>query len=186
MAGSKIDICNHALSFLGDFTIMSLGENNKPARMCNLWYDKCRRLVLAEHDWSFASKMQALALKSTTPLFGFSLAYGLPSDFIRATQLEEKDTQYKIVGRELHTDDASAKLLYVYDLEDPALFSPLMEDAIALMMCVKIGFTITGAAGITGLMQQQYERALAKARGSDSQQDAFDEVLPNEWIEARQ
>ncbi|WP_137924652.1 hypothetical protein [Cupriavidus sp. 2SB] len=83
---SQVDICNLALSRLGDAaTVASIDppEGSPQAGRCKQWYPICRDLVLEAHPWSFATRRVALAnLPAVTPSWQF--AYGKPADCLKA------------------------------------------------------------------------------------------------------
>jgi hypothetical protein len=84
---SDIDICNLALSHLGDDATVSAinpPDGSAQAQYCATFYPLARDRVLASHAWGFATKRQALALLSTTELPStWQYAYALPSSCLQ-------------------------------------------------------------------------------------------------------
>ncbi|WP_059413445.1 hypothetical protein [Cupriavidus basilensis] len=82
---SEVDICNMALSRLGDqATVSSIDppEGSPQAGHCAQWYPICRDLLLEMHAWSFATTRVALALlNSDWPSWRFT--YAVPADCIK-------------------------------------------------------------------------------------------------------
>ena len=65
---SAVEICNLALSFLGDTgSIASIDPPESPAqaKMCAIYYPIAKSAMLEMHDWSFATKRQLLAKLSS-------------------------------------------------------------------------------------------------------------------------
>lgn len=61
---SEVDICNMALSVIGEaptVTDISPADGSPHAALCALWYPKAREAVLSMRNWSFASQRVALA-----------------------------------------------------------------------------------------------------------------------------
>lgn len=97
MAVSITDICNMALSHVGRSTkpIQNLATDpSVEARMCNQWYDQCRRETLEVMDWSFArrragdatssssSSIPGLAADNDVPPSEWAYRYQLPPDML--------------------------------------------------------------------------------------------------------
>lgn len=64
-----VDICNEALSACNQKFILSLNDASNLARNCKFWYDKCRRELLEQCDWTFARKVVDLNLIGELPGF---------------------------------------------------------------------------------------------------------------------
>src|SRR6266446_948404 len=67
---SSVDICNLALANINQKGILTLGDANELARMCNRWYDHMRRELLEDCDWTFARKIFTLNLIGQATGFG--------------------------------------------------------------------------------------------------------------------
>jgi len=82
---SDVDICNIALSRLGDSaTVASIDppEGSPQAGHCAQWYPVCRDMLLEMRNWSFALKRVSLA-QLAMPWPEWSYAYGVPADCIK-------------------------------------------------------------------------------------------------------
>lgn len=100
---SDVDICNLALSHLGDdATVASIDppEGSSQSEHCARFYPIARDALLSMHYWNFASKRQALALV-TNPWTTWQYAYALPSDCIEAVSVlsNEAGNDYAIPSR---------------------------------------------------------------------------------------
>ena len=81
---SEIDICNLALSNLGNVaTVASFDEGSAEADYCRRFYPIVRDELLEKHDWSFATRRAALA-QVTNPSSTWAYAYAAPSGMQRA------------------------------------------------------------------------------------------------------
>ena len=80
---SEVEICNEALTALGENPILSLTDNSKAARLCNLKYANKRDYLLRRYLWNFAVKRITLAPDVATPEFEFSAQFTLPVDCIQ-------------------------------------------------------------------------------------------------------
>lgn len=83
---SEVDICNLALSHLGDSaTVSSIDppEGSPQAGRCARWYPIARDLVLEEDEWSFVTRRAPIALLDAAPPSGWQYAYALPADCVK-------------------------------------------------------------------------------------------------------
>ena len=54
---SQVDICNSALSLLGDdIDLVSITDNTKQGKYCKLAWDSCVESILRAYPWGFAVK----------------------------------------------------------------------------------------------------------------------------------
>jgi len=82
---SPTDICNLALSHLGDeATVASIDppEGSAQADHCARWYPIARDMLLQEHTWSFATRRIQLA-QVAYPYTSWQYAYAKPDDCLK-------------------------------------------------------------------------------------------------------
>lgn len=82
---TAVDICNLSLSLLGHAPdlVTSLAGTDTTSKLCNLHYPIARDSLMKSHNWNFAVKRAGLVPNATEPVFEFSNAYNLPSDYLR-------------------------------------------------------------------------------------------------------
>lgn len=91
-ATNDYDIGNLALQILGESTrITSLAQSVKAARAVNNCYDDLRQSELRAHPWKFAIARRTLVAATTTPAFGRSNQFAVPSDQLRLLPKYEED-----------------------------------------------------------------------------------------------
>ena len=168
---STVEICNIALSNLGDQLITSLTEANARARACNLRFNDTRDAVLRSHPWNCAMSRATLAV-SGTPDWGYSNSFALPTDCLRVLDVENPDTEWKIEGRNIVSDGSTIKIRYIAQVTDTTLFDSTLVQAIALKLAWEIAETLTGNIDLKREMWQKYQFAISEARS-------------NEWLLAR-
>lgn len=83
---SVVDICNLATSNIRAGSISSLSESSIQALQCNLKYELCRDMVLAELPWGFARTIEGLGL-TTEEIFNWTYAYQYPADCLKINRL---------------------------------------------------------------------------------------------------
>jgi hypothetical protein len=77
----SITICNLALGELRAPPIVDIAENTLEAQNCARYYPQCLKLLLEQHDWSFATKIATLAALTDNPRASeWAYAYALPVD----------------------------------------------------------------------------------------------------------
>jgi hypothetical protein len=199
---SEIDICNLALSRLGDdATVSSLypPEGSMQAEHCARFYPVARDALLEMHAWGFATRRAQLAqLSGSWPQWAY--AYALPADCMVAVavlpQGATDDMQAQDFKREagpngsavLLTNQPAATLIYQARVADSTKFSPLFIDTLAWLLASYLaGPILKGDAGMRAA-QQFYGAALqslGRAATSDANQQHGrpDHVVP--WVSAR-
>lgn len=192
MALDNVEISNSALTIIGSVKIVAMNDPSPEARECNSNYDSCRRAVLRDFPWNFATARVVLSTPDATPpAFGFANRFALPDDFIRVhTAFDESGCQmlpnsYRIESGFLITDEDTIWLKYVYDLEDTAEFDPLFDQALAANLAAKIAFKITGSESTRESAQKVYMDELSRAKYTDSVEEATTILEADEWISAR-
>jgi len=143
---SIVEICNSALNQLGASTILSLTENSKNGRICNSRYDTVKDAVLRSHPWNCATKRQILAQDTDTPAWGFVYQYTLPSDCLRVLAIENYDSDYKIEGRKILSNDSEISLIYISAISDPNEMDVLLREVIGSALAADIAYEVTANA----------------------------------------
>lgn len=184
---SSTEICNSALIKLGVEPITSLSEDSKPASLCNRQYARLRDKRLVSHYWNFAMKRVEIAASTSSPEFGFDYKYQLPSDCLRVLHLNGKNYRFKVEqGRYLHTNLASAKILYITQETDVSKYSPTFSELLAYDIAIDLCWALTGKRTHRKDLIDERAVLLADARSIDAQEGFMDSLIADEWIEARQ
>ena len=140
---SIVDICNGALNQLGASTILSLTEDSKNARLCNARYTQVRDSLFRSHPWNCLQKRVQLAADTTAPVWGFTSAYTLPTDCLRLLRILDYDSNHKVEGRKILTNNSSMKILYVARIEDPNEYDELLRETISAALAADIAYAVT-------------------------------------------
>jgi len=99
----KLGIYNLALNTCGEDEIYSLSETSKPGRLCNRFWEPTLRALIRDYVWNELKVQTVLDADAAKPLFNFDRSYSLPSDFIRAMNVEDDDI-YEVIGTKLYTN----------------------------------------------------------------------------------
>lgn len=151
---SAIDICNMALSHLGEIPNVSSidpPEGSSHAEKCARFYPIARDNALEMRNWSFAMKRVALA-ELTNDLPGpWLFKYALPPDALRAVQVlqqgaSDEDNQgenFIVENGAIYTNAGQATLRYLYRLTDTTKFPPSFGVAVSWLLANYLAGAIT-------------------------------------------
>lgn len=181
MAVTKTEISNMALGMLGAQLLSDFDTDQSNAgRLCRLYYPTALNCLLEDMPYTFAVKQIVLSTElQDAPLFGYSVAYELPDDFIQIVETEYPDSTWQIHGHTIHTNDSSFKMRYVYALEDTNRFSAHFTQALTAKMAMLLAMGITRNPDYVKMMGKLYEEAVAYARHRDSMQDSRRTDMPD-------
>lgn len=184
MSLSKIEIVNKALHHLGVERINDLTDNNKRAKVMTDIYDITRKAVLEDHIWPFCKKRAELSALVTTPDFGYEYEFNVPSDFLTGVE-EVNGYVYVQEGSKFLSDSDTLQLIYIYDNQDVAKFSPGFVEAFALRLAHDACYSITQSKELMSDLWAKYKDELANARyRQDRGQSPSDPVIDS-WINVR-
>ncbi|MCF8034667.1 MAG: hypothetical protein K9K66_04450 [Desulfarculaceae bacterium] len=191
MAASKVSICNMALNKLGADPISAWNQTGSiEAKLCAEHFDQALEAILEDHHWSWARCRQSLARLTSTPAFGWSYQYTLPTDprFIREVRVNDVggvETAYSIEGRKLLCNVSDGvHLEYTGLIDDPMTMSPKAREALAMKLGYLIAYKITGNRKSEELMGQAYLLTREEAILKDAEPTPV--ALPEDpWITRR-
>ena len=159
---SEIEICNLALSHLGDSaTVASIDppEGSAQAEHCAIFYPVARDALLEMHNWKFATRRATLALL-TADSWSWSYAYAKPANAMKLLAVlpagagsdadgEEYEMESADDGAQLIlTNTALASARYIAFVADTTTFSPLFTLALSYQLASMLaGPIIKGDAG---------------------------------------
>jgi len=177
MSVSKIGICNIALAHLGAGAIRSFDENNKRARMSEVFFASVRDYLLSKFDWPFARKfkwLQPLNLPEAEQVPNF-FAYQLPNDCRTPRDIHPPGSKdpWEVMGNRLFCkiDPSSgevAGLYYTVQEVDTTKYSDTFITLLALLLAIRIAPSITQDKELTKTLFAQYDREYRDAWESDA------------------
>jgi hypothetical protein len=191
MVTTDVELCNHALSLLGESRIENLTQDNERARICNLLYPQTRDELLSMFQWPFAIKRESLAAVSEANLTEYEYRYTLPSDYLRLVDMidpvtykilsgqrpipycDERDgwpeyvgVKYQIEGNRLLTDQSPCIIRYVRRVVNPGLFPELFVSTLVPAVAAKIATRLSQnpqlAMQVSALSGNAFVRAAAE------------------------
>ena len=163
---TDIQICNLALARLGDARIASLSDSTAQATYCSLFYAQTVEELQADFDWSFCRKLSSLTA-TTAPASGYSSAFTLPSDFIRAVRLggidaSENFGQWEIVGTTIHTNLSSPVLDYIAHITTTTSFPAIFVEALSMKLAAVLAMPLTGSKELFGQIAELFAATIQK------------------------
>lgn len=184
---SEVDICNRALSKIGENTIIALTEDSKAARLCNLFYNDTRDMLLRKHPWNFAIKRVELAKLTTSPVFGFDSEFQLPSDCLRVmfTNLQGDNRDFRIEGRKLLTDASSVKIEYIARIEDTTQFDSIFIDALSNQLAAELAYNISDNNTLVQFFMDNAEKSIRMAKSINGQEGIPYPIEADDWLNSR-
>ncbi len=182
---TRLQIANGALIKLGGRTISSLAGTDKESRLCNDRLDPCRQIVLRSYAWPFATKRVELTTLTTTPAFGYSNAFVLPTDCLRVVTVNEGDEQYRTENGVLLSDASSIRLRYVYDYTADSFTDPLFCEALSLYLAWDIAYALTQSSETQERMWALYSKLAPTARNTASTEHGAQIMEAEDFLEAR-
>lgn len=186
MVQSVIDLCNSALQRVGAATILSLEDDSREARACNVAYDSNRRAELRQRRWAFALKRAVLAPDATAPAFDFDNAFTMPSDCLRVLRPNTARLDWAIEGRKILTNDGTTlNLRYIADIEDAAQFDPAFYDLLTIALAIDICEPLTQSNTKKDYLDRQYSDALKAAAKSNAFEAGPADSPEDDWLVAR-
>jgi hypothetical protein len=188
-ANSGIDICSRALILIGAEPITSFDDDTSEALIASNMYEDVARSNLTSTRWRFATNQSVLNRLSAAPTGRFDAAYQLPAGtlLVHAVTVNDFQIEYNVYGSKVFCDAAAADQLiadYTYRAEEqdwPSYFSICVEYAMAVVFATALARDQSLAA----LMDQQLQRALAKAKSIDSQQQTTRKLVTSRFITNR-
>lgn len=108
-----------------------------------LHYEHTLREMLGRVRPSFAQTRKTLAKDATSPAFGWTNQFIIPTDYVELVRFNGDETStvddfFEIEGRRLLTDEGSAYVIYIRYEEDTSLYDAEFISAFALLLASKV------------------------------------------------
>ena len=198
---SVVFICNLALSNIGKANISDINEASAEAKSCKQFYAHTRDMLLQSYPWRWAGETQALAEVTNNKERRWIYAYQRPSDCLKIRRITDEDMadympysqgtvraggfDYALEGSIIYASISPAYLEYTKRVEDPTLFPPLFQDALAWHLAVRLAMPLTRDPKIRAEAYQLAQATLATAQSSDANEVRETSDYPAEMHEAR-
>lgn len=176
---SKIQICNTALTLIGENVIRSFDEENSRARLCDRMYDTVQMYVLSLFDWPFARafrKLQKLDPDALTDIFYGEMpsgitAYALPSDCAVPRDLHPRGTNipWSVIGEALATPaQENVHLHYTRKEVNPARFSDMYINSVIELLASRLANPLKQDKALAASLYETYQMNLQTSMSVDA------------------
>jgi len=171
------------------------------AQQIRILFGDCKRLILEEYDWAFASTRAQLLRLPATPISGWAYFYELPTDLIRIHQVRASendfdvsytrrdksciDIAYELSQPRLLTDAEEVWMLYTRGLLNLENWPRSVAEALSYRLAMDMATILTESASKRQEMERLYERSIIKARTINTANDAVDRPRAVGWLAAR-
>tara|TARA_R110000787_G_scaffold36047_5_gene92218 strand:+ start:89 stop:649 length:561 start_codon:yes stop_codon:yes gene_type:complete len=184
---SVVEICSNALNMLGDDAISSLDEDNDRARLCKAFYDTTRDATLRAHPWNCALVYSEFSQLSAGAGHTWDYAYQLPSEpyCLRVWQAQYPDIKFRVVGRQVYTDESSFLAIYISRVTDPALFDASLYMSLTARMAWAMAYPLTKSRFVMEQMRGYYGEQMRIAKADDGQEGTPNRMQANILAEVR-
>lgn len=138
---TSIEICSQSLILLGADEIITFQDETRESKLCNIIYELTVRSCLADRNWTFAQNQVQLNKLSQTPLFGYSAAFQLPSDYIRLCGKENPGLPHQIKENYLFCNANEVKVNYIFRASEEK-FPPHFTEYLIATLCKKLAISL--------------------------------------------
>ncbi len=172
---SVVDICNLALSRLGQKSITSIDEAGI-AENCNIEFGPTKESILRDYPWSFSTRMEPLAPISGESFFGWEYVYAYPTNCLRVWRILNRETYdsdekqpYRVMASNISSKKLilcnleSAYLEYAANITDTTVFDASFVDAFSWKLGANLAKPLTGNAALSTDLMNTYLRVIDKA-----------------------
>ena len=92
---------------------------------------------------------------------------------------------FVIEGRNLLTDEGTAKIKYIARITDPNQYDSGLIETLASFLASDICYAVTGSTSLVQVTYAKYEQVLRNARHTDATEGAASRLEASDFIEAR-
>ncbi|WP_196602350.1 hypothetical protein [Pectinatus frisingensis] len=193
---SDVEICNLALSKIGESTINTLTEASVEAQACTLYYPNVRDNLLRQYPWNFTSKsvqlgQAAIDIPENTI---WQYLYTYPSDCLRIRKVFENGSyilpvpnDFEIIScsnvKYICCDIYQAYCRYTQQITDPTLFDSCFVDALACKLAMELAVPLTNSSDRLKIAMQLFQTSIATAMMSEAI-EGNEQIWPSEHQKA--
>ena len=184
VTSSDVQVVNMALVQIGEQPITALTDDTPRAKAANVIYADLRDTVLSAFPWLGATKRVRLAQLTSTPLFGFTKEYQLPSDYLRLLRVDG-NPDFRIEGRKIVSDDSTIQILYIYQISDIVEMSTLFRQSLAARLACDLASNLRDEERMATTMWELYRLKIAEAKFVESTESPDQAFETRTWTGAR-
>lgn len=176
---SSVDICNLALSRLGDKRTVEDIENGKKHEelVFKKWYDITRQSTIKRCMPSFAIERELWAQAEYVPAFGYEKAYKYGSDCLRVIgigNVGENENNYSREGEYICCDEDFPNGLpvrYLKDIKDTTKFTPEFVELLSFELAANVCMELTESSQLLSYIEQVLPAKRLEFTGLNAQEN---------------
>jgi len=201
MAVTNMALVNAALRKLGARALTDWDETSQNGRLVREAFARIRDAEIRAARWTFALTRAVLPALAGTPAWGYRRAFPLPADCLALVQVGDHDVTYLPMGPEYRRGDAATwalegnvilcdfpaplRIRYSRRLEEPTLFDPLFDEALACRLAVELCEAITQSAEKKRDLAEEYKAAIRAARRANAIEKHPEFPSDGAWLMSR-
>jgi len=182
---SEVEICNEALTAIGENIILSLEDNIKTARLCKLKYANKRDYLLRRYIWNFATKRATLSSDVETPEFEFDAQFTLPTDCIQFRELYPNGITYSIEDNKILCGESVLYIKYTSRVTDTNKMDPIFRETLSALLAKELAVPLADSATLYSRMDELFEVKLAEAKFAGSIEQDLEVIEASDWENSR-
>lgn len=196
----RVDICNQALSLLGEKPITSIDDESNNAEQLKIHYETARDATLEAHEWSFAIERFEPAKLTATPVYGASSLFSVPPNILRVIACDNPDNanssfaapinsneqiDWALEGQNIVCNEDVVYARGIRRIEDEGSFSNLFVMAFAAKLAMLLAVNLTASAEIRNSVSGYYQYAMHEAKSRDGLQGRSKRLQNRQLQQAR-
>lgn len=195
---SKVQICNMALSHMGNYGSVNDIETPKDSKESTfaLWYDVTRQAALRLAIPNFAMARRVVSKKATSPAFGYAYAYEYPSDCLKVLGFGDADANPDSYSVERGSDGFTEiqidedypdglELRYIADVEDVSSMTSDFKILLSYMLASNTALPITQKQTIKDKIDASLPSKISQLSGINAQENPPVRVSKSNFRAAR-
>lgn len=176
---SSVDICNLALSRLGDKrTVEDIENGDKHEELVfKKWYDITRQSTIKRNMPSFAIERAKWPLAEYKPAFGYNNAYLYDSDCLRVIgigNVGENENNYSREGNYILCDENfpdGLPVRYLKDIKDTTKYPPEFVELFSYELAANVCIELTESQQLLSYLEQMLPTKRLEFTGLNAQEN---------------
>ncbi len=189
---SATEVCNLALSILGEKQITAIDADNVDARRCNVIFLSALDSFISKYDWNCARAWAVLSYDVESDADdwegypnGKLYRFILPVDPYCLNVISEKNnTDFLLGERYLYADEADITIAYTRQLRDIANLSAYLIMPFVYFLAAQLGTMIGGSPKRSRELSVQAEREFGLAIIRNEQERSVPSTEEEYWSES--
>ena len=181
----QLTICNSALLKMGADPITSISGTSRAAVVCNTLYTSILKELLEAAPWRFALARVALTPNGTTPTFGYTYTYDVPTDCLRLLRMEDDKIEWVLEGSVILCDEATLNLQYIYLNDDESTWSFNFREAFSWRLAMELAICLTQSTTMKQEFEKSFKEQMALARSYNGVIGTIPGLEASAWPDAR-